>query len=176
LDVFETATLTVLRRYGRMKRTISSKLTFLFKFILPIPWILWIIIALPKTISRLSALGGVSIKSWIMLCIWICGSAVIFWFCKTLKKVVIDYSGKLLISNYLKVIEVKPEEITHIYDGTDFFHQIGFALRKPSAFGRKIIFMPRWYPGYYGSKSLMHPIVEELQNLVSLSKGKRRGK
>jgi hypothetical protein len=161
-----------------MKRTISSKLTFLFKFLLPMLWILWIGLSLPKTISRLSAHGDVSIKSWIMLCIWILGSAVIFWFCKMLKKVVIDYSGKLLISNYLKVIEVRPEEITHISDGTDFFHTyaIWFSLHKPSAFGGKIIFIPRWYPGYYGSKSLMHPIVEELQNLVSLSQDKRRGK
>jgi hypothetical protein len=52
-----------------MKRLISSKLTFLYKFVLPITWILWIIIDLHKTIPRLLAQGGVSIKSWGMLCI-----------------------------------------------------------------------------------------------------------
>jgi hypothetical protein len=155
-----------------MKRTISSQLTFLFKFVLPIPWILWIGLSLPKTISSLSTHGSVSIKSWIIVCIWMLGSAAICWLCKRLKKVVIDYSGKILVSNYFKIIEVKPEDITHIYDGTDFFHHIGFLLRKQSEFGEKIFFIPRWYPGYYGSKSLMHPSVEELQNLVSLSRDK----
>lgn len=149
-----------------MKRTISSQLTFLFKFLLPIPWILWIGIALPKTISRLSAQGGESIKSWIMICIWIFGSAALFWFCKKLKKVVIDYKGKLLISNYLQVIAVRPEDITHIYDGTDFFHRTGFILRKPSEFGKKIIFMPRQIFGFY----LPHPVLKELQDFVSLAK------
>jgi len=78
-------------------------------------WGFWLGLFLPKTISRLLAYEGVSIKSWIMLFIWIVGSVPILWFGTKLKKVIINYRGKLLVSNYIKVIEVKPEDITHIY-------------------------------------------------------------
>ena len=156
-----------------MKRTISTRLTFIYKFVIPIPWIIWISIALPKTISRLSAQGGESIKSWILICIWIVGSAALFWFCKTLKKVVIDYSGKLLVSNYLQVIAVRPEDIAHIADGTDFFHPIviWFTLRQPDTFGGKIIFMPLVSTVYYSP----HPVLKELQDFVSLAKERAGG-
>jgi hypothetical protein len=102
-----------------------------------------------------------------MLCVWILGSAAIFWFCKTLKKVVIDYSGKLLVSNYFKVIEVRVEDIKSISESTNFFHPavLWFTLRKPSEFGERIIFMPRVILGYFRP----HPIHKELQDFVSLS-------
>ena len=104
-----------------------------------------------------------------MLCIWILGSIAIFWFCKKLKKVVLDYRGKLLISNYLEVIEVRLEDITRIAGTTAFVPFIvWFSLRKPSKFGRKIIFFAKLQPSREFFVALP-PIVKELQDFVSLS-------
>ena len=110
-----------------------------------------------------------------MICIWIVGSAALYWFCSKLKKVVIDYSGKVLISNYLQVIEVRAEDISQISDGTDFFSSmfVWFALQRPSEFGQKIIFQPRMVTG--PDRSGLHPILKELQDFVSLAKERAGG-
>jgi hypothetical protein len=157
-----------------MKRTISSRLTPLLKFAPPILWIIWIGSSLPNIITSLLAHKALAIQSWLMLAAWIVGSPAIFWFCTKLKKVVIDYSGKLLISNYREAIEVKLEDIVSISSSTDFFSPmlVWFSLRRPSEFGEKIFFLPPWYPGYIGSKMLDQPVVAELRSLVSLAKDK----
>jgi hypothetical protein len=155
-----------------MKRTISSKLTFFYKFVLPVIWIglLW-----PYTIIKIFAHGGgLLMSSCLLLLAVICGSALIFWISAKVKKVEIDYTGKLLISNYRKVIKVKLKDIKNISGSRGLLlipELVWFSLRKPSELGEKIIFIAM-FRGDAGFS--IHPIVNELKDLVALTRMNRR--
>jgi hypothetical protein len=98
----------------------------------------------------------------------ICVSALVVWIGAKVKKVEIDYTGKLLISNYRKVIEVKLKDIKNISGSTGLFPElVWFSLRKPSELGEKIIFSAT-FRGDGGFS--IHPIVNELKDLVAMSR------
>jgi len=119
-------------------RVISSSLTFFYKFVFPLVWIvgfgagtITILVVRPPNFP------------WLLFpVLWVAGSVMIYWLCGHLKRVAISADG-LVVSNYAREIRVawasirgvagsrmiNPPHITITFD-----HDVGF--------GKSIIFMP----------------------------------
>ena len=70
------------------------------------------------------------------------GGAFAFWMLGGLKSVYLKDSS-LMISNYLKEIEIPLSNIAHVSKPENSSHQrVAIYLRSPSEFGSKIVFMP----------------------------------
>jgi hypothetical protein len=144
-----------------MKRTLSSLQTFIFKFIFPVVWIgLWGVGTLTMFLNPQDR-PDVPPRGLFLL-IWFLGVAVILWSCVRLKKVSVD-ENFLYVSNYLKEISIP---LSDIYDVTENvwlnIHPVTIHLKSPSAFGRKISFMPQAKFTFFSS----HPVVEELKEMA----------
>jgi len=96
-------------------------------------------------------------------CMFVVGSAFIYWSGIRLKEVSID-NDFLYVSNYLKEVSIP---LSQIYDVTENrwvnIHPVTIHLNSPSEFGDKITFMPRTrFFALYSS----HPVVNELKALA----------
>ena len=81
-----------------------------------------------------------------------------------LKKVIIN-GDKLVVSNFLKTINIPISEISYIRENRVInIHPISIYLKNPTDFGSKITFIPvsRWYLPF-GT----HPIYKELDALIN---------
>jgi hypothetical protein len=141
-----------------MPRTISSRLTVLYKFIYPAVSILVGVFALFQ-ILRMGFLKS-SPTLIIFLPFFALLGGVSLWPMIRLKKVSLD-DEFLYVSNYLKEIKIPLDDI---YDMTENrwikFHPVTIYLRRPSEFGTKIVFAPTFRMFIFFTS---HPIVEELR-------------
>ena len=147
-------------------RTISSGQTFLMKAIFPT---LWISVFGLGTLSVLFGLFDDSTDAalprstgWMFLLAWLLGSAFIYQMCIRLKRVRMD-SEALFISNYREEIRVSFHDISAISEWrwTNPRH-VTIELCRDTAFGNKIVFMPKalWWNLPWKS----HPVVAELRD------------
>ncbi len=145
-------------------RELSSRQTFLVKWIVPPAWIgafgsatiaLWYgATAVPLTDTRLR---------WLFPVVWLLGSLFIYLNCVRLKRVRLDGST-LLVSDYRREIRIPLRDVEAVTELRWVnIHPVTLHLRRPSDFGERIVFMPptRWFMGW-----LPHPLVQELRDLV----------
>lgn len=146
-------------------KTLSSALTFFYKFVFSTVWItgfgsgtlaLWF--------GAMHGKGGAPPPpemKWIFLLVWMIGTGFILWTCAGLKRVRRD-GDRLLISNYRDEIAVPLNEVESVTENRWVnIRPVTVVFRRDTAFGRRITFMPTariwsaWTP---------HPVVEELLN------------
>ncbi len=144
-----------------MQRNISSKLTFFFKFIFPLLLIPFFIVghlSIMLDFSETTELPKVFVFLFLIGII-----AFIYWFCIRIKKVEL-LNSSLIVSNYLKEIEIPLSEIDKITENIWMSnHPVTIHLKTSSEFGNKIVFIPTVRLFTFLSS---HPIVSELRNLV----------
>jgi hypothetical protein len=149
-----------------MKRRLSSAGTLFWK-LFPVIWISPFVIGLIQLIWEWLTLP-VDAKSPfadfnpLILLFPILGGAFGFWMLGGLKSVYLN-SNSLLVSNYLKRIEIPLSNIEDVSRPENSSHQrITIYLRSPSEFGDKIVFMPPLFMG--------HEIVEKLRNRLGIDR------
>ncbi len=152
-------------------RTISSKLTFITKFVFPTFWItlfgfgtfaMWA----GQLTDRQGAPPPIEIK-FVFLAVFVAGSLFILWTCVRLKEVRVD-DRLIYVSNYLKEISVPVDTIADITENRWInYRPVTIHFRCDTEFGNKITFMPK--------RGLIapwrsHPVVGELQRLAGISR------
>jgi hypothetical protein len=154
-------------------RTISSKLTFWTKIVLPLLW---------SSIFGLVTLGfwlGLmrgknnelppEAMKYIFSAVWIVGTTVFLWLCSGLKRVRID-DKYLYVSNYLREIQIAFADIKEITENRWLnIHPVTIHLKNNSEFGNKIKFMPTSRFTFWVWSS--HPVVAELKQLAGPQDG-----
>ena len=143
-----------------MRRRLSSFQTILVKVVFPG---LWIPICGLGTLMMVFRGDADPLPKLMMLCVWVGGSAFIYWNCIRLKEVSVD-DDFLYVSNLMKEITIP---LSDIYDVTENVwinsHPVTIHLSSPSEFGDKIIFMPKTrFFSFFSS----HPVVNELKALA----------
>lgn len=142
-------------------RMLSSPLTFVFKVVFPAVWI--------------SGFGAGTVLMWLVptddpeeppvlvfTVGWVLGSACLLWMTRNLKVVGLD-GDWLWISNFRRWVPVALREIESVDELPRLnVHPIILYLDRRSAFGKRIIFMPRGR----GLPSVSHPLVGELRRLA----------
>ena len=126
-----------------MRDTLSSRATFVMKFVFPA---IWIVGFGASTVAMLRGARGSSphamAGAWILTALWLACSAVLLWFCAPLKRVRLR-NGCLLVSNFRSEIEIAPGDIERVTQNKWVnFRPITIHLRAPGVFGRKISFIP----------------------------------
>ena len=143
-----------------IRRTISSSMTFFFKFVFSTVWILGF--GLPIIIG---VIQGMAIIGYIPLGILlIIGMIFIYWGCIRLKNVDID-NENVYISNFYKEIIVPFKRINKIYENKWVSTQpVWIYFKESTEFGAAIMFMPKVFVAI---PFCSHPIVKELRTLIS---------
>ncbi|HET7876704.1 MAG TPA: hypothetical protein VFN71_14370 [Methylomirabilota bacterium] len=149
-----------------MPHELSSRLTIAFKFVVPALWITLVGLATAAMFVISFAVrppAPPEIK-WLMLAVWIGASTFIWWMCCRLKRVCVD-GATLHISNYFREDRVPLASITAVRENRWVnIRPVTVEFRTPTAFGQRIVFMPRvcwflfWRP---------HPVALELRALVA---------
>jgi hypothetical protein len=143
---------------------ISSKMTIVYKFLLPPLWSSGFGIA---TIGLFSSVfhdaGGdpppPELK-WIFLLVWFLGSVVWYRFCIPLKRVLMNGSD-LIISNYVREVRVPLRRIRRVSEGRfQNPRSIRVFFDEDVGFGASVLFMPTQKFVWPWQE---HPIAEELR-------------
>ena len=149
-----------------MRRTLSSPLTFFWKFgstPLLAGCFVYLLAALWSGGWKSqdgTPDSGRTIGTAIVLVPAICGW--IAWLTARLKRVAVDDSA-LYISNYRTEIRVPLTQVLDVREsGNSKWFLIGINLRHPTAFGQRIVFRPRLCLYWSG----LHPVARELKGLV----------
>jgi len=148
----------MLKSFNR-KTTISSNLTFFYKFLFITIWIGFF------GCSTLELLLNQNKEGFAFLAVWIVGTLFLYWECARLKYVEVD-ANNIYISNFFKTIKVPLQEIERISENSFInIHPIWISFKSPTDFGRKIMFMPKF--SFRASFFCPHPIAKELCELAS---------
>lgn len=141
-----------------MPRSICTGWTSVLKFVLPA---LWITICLLATLIVAASGGRGAAEVGLM---WLLGLVFFWWQYAHLKQVAADRDA-LYISNYGRRVKVPFSEIEKVTENRWIGgHPIWITFRRPTAFGRRIMFMPPFQS--LGLSS--HPIVKELRRAAGL--------
>ena len=121
--------------------TVSSSLTFIYKFIFTSLWSGGF--GVGTVAMFLSSKPEVQATRWQFAAIWVVGTAVIWWICARLKRV--EFDGRtLIISNYRDDIQVPVGEIVDVKQNRLLnLRPVTLTFRKETLFGRTVTFMPR---------------------------------
>jgi hypothetical protein len=154
------------------KKTISSDLTFIHKFIFPSLMLgamallaVYFIVQHPENTALLE-IGRIAFILFLLFM-----ASVYFYLSHVPIKRIELQNNRLIISNYWKSISVPVTEIETITENASVsFHPIWIYLKHETIFGNRIMFVPHTTLKLFGS----HPIVKEL-NELSRSKENREG-
>ena len=127
------------------ERTLSSGLTVVYKFVLPIFWISLGLCPLVLIVVD----GHIAMNFGVVfaLCVWLAlHIAIDYWNNFPLKKVSFD-GDFLCVSNYLKEVKIPISNIDHVKETRGTYWRIPrrrviVTLKHPSEFGRTIKFVP----------------------------------
>jgi hypothetical protein len=160
-----------------MKRQLSSRATFFWKFIFPPVWILGFGLAAvsffrmpPGTLdSRDNPIPD--FIRWMFPIMWVFFSIFILWLSVPLKKLARDEKN-LYVSNFRTKITVPVTSIAKVRENRAFHiggkHPIIIELTAPTVFGRNIVFIPTGKaPFSWPWQKKPHPVAAELQNLAT---------
>ena len=143
-----------------MTRVISSRLTAFYKFVFPVLWIgLFAVITTAMFVVPDERAGELRDLRWIFAAATIAGAGFIYWFGMRLKRVALA-ERSLIVSNYVEEADVSFTDVERVSGSVLLSPELVWIhLRRPSTFGRKIVFMPRMrmFQGFS-----RHPIVAEL--------------
>lgn len=142
-------------------KELSSSLTFFYKYIVLLVWIGGFGLG-----TREVLLAGPNDPRWIQyFVVWILFALFIFFTTAKIKKVSLE--GKhLLVSNFFKTEKIHIADIQSV-DGSSYLSPklVWFTLKKKSAFGEKITFIPQRRMSAGIGK---HPLVRELTEKFDL--------
>ena len=146
---------------------LTSRLTFLYKFVLPATWIgMFAVVTLLMFIAPDSFEGDGDVREmrWTFLAATAVGSALIYWACIRIKRV--HLAGRqFVVSNYRKTIRIPFRDVERASSSRFMNPQlIWLHLRRPSDFGSRIAFMPRQS---FFRRHGRHPLVERLNELLA---------
>ena len=158
-----------------MMRSISSPLTFFYKWIFSFLWITGfgtgttaMVFSENQFHDKLGASPSSGMR-WQFLIIWIVGSFFIWWFCMRLKRIRLD-DKDLYISNYFKEIRVPLEGVVGVSENRWInIHPVTLIFKNKTQFGLSVVFMPtvRWF-SFFSS----HPVVAEIRRAAERAKKK----
>ena len=148
----------------RPLRRISSMLTALYKFVLPVLFVAGFFNVVIWRISNPVFFVGLPLAAFLIPLVSL---SFILWNYGPAKKVLIDETNKrLYVSNYRKEIAIPFSEIASV---SEFMlsdpTRVTIRLHSPSEFGQKIVFLATYRFGGWLAGS--HPIVAELRGLVA---------
>jgi hypothetical protein len=126
-----------------MRDTLSSRATFVMKFVFPAVWIVGFGVSTVVMLrgARGAAPHAVS-GTWMLTALWLVCSAVLLWFCAPLKRVRLR-DGRLLVSNFRSEVEIAPQNIARVTQNKWVnVRPITIHLRAPGVFGKRITFIP----------------------------------
>lgn len=149
-------------------RTLSSNMTFIFKFVLSVSWIgifsLFTVMMFLFPGSLSDSTTQTQSSKWLHLIVLIVGPSIIYLVCMRLKTISID-KDEVVISNYRKEIRINISDVEKV---------TGSVLCKPeliwlhlninTKFGDKIQFMGPMR--FYSLGLSYHPLVSELNQLI----------
>jgi len=145
-----------------MRRPISSDATFIFKFIVPVGYTLFI-----SAWSLLIDLFNMGREKWVFICFIAILSVGVGRLCLRIKKVAIE-GEYIYVSNYVKEIRVSLAGINKVsqsYLATPKL--VHLAFKDPILFGKKISFIPQANSILSPYKS--HPVVDELLEMKAMN-------
>ena len=150
-----------------MIRTISSGLTFFYKFIFTPIWITGFGFGTIAMFWR-GSVPGKSNNDLVFPVAWIIGSLFLLWGCGRLKRVRLDDKA-LYISNFIQEIEVPLREVSDISENRWInIHPITLIFKNRTQFGSSVVFMPKARFSIFSS----HPVVAEIREAISRVKKK----
>ncbi len=137
------------------------------KFIFPAVWIgVFALVTLGLLLHP--ARSPESEAKWILLLVALVGGTFIYLFCVRLKRVVLD-ARALRVSNYREELTIPLQDVERV---SEFrwvnIHPVTIHLVRPSEFGDRIVFMPKFRMFSWAST---HPVVDELREAVSRARG-----
>ena len=140
--------------------TVSSSLTFFYKFIFTTVWSAGF--GLGTVVMFLIPKQEVMAMRWQFAAVWAIGTAFLLLTCARLKRVKLD-GATLVISNYRHDITVPVSEIADVRQNRLInLRPVTITFRKKTPFGRVVTFMPRMSLGLFSDAD----IVTRLRSLV----------
>ena len=119
--------------------TVSSPLTFLYKFVISALWFSGIGVGAIAMFLRDQPELGLTGSDY--AAIWLVVSALVWWKCARLKRV--DLDGSILeISNYRDAIRVHATDIASVRQNRKS-RSVTITFKRPTQFGRAIVFKPQ---------------------------------
>lgn len=157
-----------------MKRLLSSRTTFFWKFIFPLVWSGGLALITLYLFTHTVDSTGKPIPpmaKWVFLGTWLIGTLFILWLVASLKRVFKD-DTYLYISNYQTEITVPLSHIAEVrenkYAHIGGKHPITVKFSTPTLFGCKITFIPTGKaPFAWPWQKRPHPVTAELTNRTS---------
>ena len=144
---------------------LSSRMTFFTKVVMPLAWI--------------SIFGAGTVAVWIIdgtpvqmryafLLAFLAGTTSFWFFAMPLKQVRVD-GGNLYISNFREEISVPLSAVTGVSENRWInIHPVTIHLRTETAFGNKIVFMPKQRLAFGWTS---HPVVNEIRQMAAAASG-----
>jgi len=157
-----------------MRRSLSAPLTLVWKFVVPTVFIVgtcYVIVV--QCLDTFKNRDGTPL-SYGELCLSLafCAgiSAWVVWYTNRLKRVQVD-DRALYVSNYWSEICIPLPEVCDVSESTGDrrYFSVTIRLRTMSAFGQRIVFLPRFRLYWSG----LHPVVRELQALCERARGEK---
>ena len=151
-----------------MRRLLSSRLTFFYKFIFSTMWIGGFSLGTLLIWLRVLNVYGkpdpvIDEMKWPFLMMTIIGTIFVFWCCIRLKKVEVDEEG-FYVSNYLKTITIPVHDLDDVSGSILLTPElVWLKLKRKTEFGHRIVFMShyRMFSGFN-----RHPLVRQLKTLI----------
>jgi len=120
--------------------TVSSSLTFLYKFVFTTLWSGGF--GLGTAFMFLSSKAEVREMRWQFAAAWIVGTAFIWWTCARLKRVELNGTS-LVISNYRDDVSVPADQIIEVRQNRLLnLRPVTLTFKRETPFGRSVTFMP----------------------------------
>ena len=150
-----------------MRAEISSRTTFIYKFIFPAIWIPLLGFPAIMFVRRASSGSGADVTgAAVFVGAWAVGAAVLLRLAVSLMRVQLR-DGRIYASNYRREIEIAPSEIERITQNVWInVRPITLYLRHGTSFGSRIRFLPpsRLILAFWEED----PLVDQLRRLAGL--------
>ena len=150
-----------------MRRILSSRITFGYKFLFPVLWItgfglgtlaLWL-----GKVKWSATQSNPEFLRWQFLIMWLAGASFIIWLSRRIKHVEID-ENDLYVSDYFSDVTIPLTEISRITESRWTSPKtVTIHLRHHTPAGSKIVFLPK----HRFAWQISHPIVAELNEIAT---------
>lgn len=152
-------------------RRLSTNWTWFYKVPFPLAWsgVCGYVALRPFVLSNASPLQQGS-DDWIILVLALLTTAYVFYLSSSVKYVYLD-GAELAVGGYLKTIHIPLQDVERVWGGSPLSRAISgkfihLETRVPTAFGTRIVFIPRFRISYG-----QHPFVQELSDAARAAKG-----
>lgn len=143
----------------KMKQVISSNATLFYKYVFPVLWI-----GLFGYVVSDVLMGSESGDLWLFALLWVVGAVFTLLLASRLKFVSVDERA-IYASGYVRKEEIPLSDIISIEESSGVKpKQVTLRLRSPSAFGRKIVFIPELR--VFETWRVNHPVIAELNTRI----------